>query len=88
MLRIRAALDPARPVTAHAAVLAGLAVASGLGFRLDQYQTPARRGLQDTLTRLDPGMRELITQTQDAVDSALLAHRAVSPTATHPPGVC
>ena len=40
MLRVRSALDPARPLTAHAAALAGLAVACGLGFRVDQYRAP------------------------------------------------
>ena len=41
LLRVRSALDPARPLPAHGAVLAGLAVACGLSFRLDQYQPPA-----------------------------------------------
>src|SRR5206468_4178745 len=35
MLRVRSALDPAREVTPHAGVLAGLAAGAGLGFRLD-----------------------------------------------------
>ena len=43
MLRVRSALDPARPLTAHAAALTGLAVACGLGFRLDLYQAQAGR---------------------------------------------
>jgi hypothetical protein len=77
MLRIRSALDPLRPVTPHAAALAGLAVASGLRFRLDQYQyqTQAGRSIQDAVAALGPGLRELITQTQTAVDSTVLSHR-------------
>jgi hypothetical protein len=75
VLRVRSALDPARPVTAHAAALTGLAVASGLGFRLDQYQTQASRSIQDAVAVLGPGLRELIAQTQTAVDSAVLAQR-------------
>jgi len=75
MLRVRSALDPARPLTAHSAALAGLAAASGLSFRLDQYQTRAGRSVQDAVARLGPGLRELIAQTQTAVDSAVLSHR-------------
>ena len=77
MLRIRSALDPARPVTPHAAALTGLAVASGLSFRLDQYQyqTEARRTIQDAVAALGPGLQELISQAQTAVDSTVLSHR-------------
>jgi len=77
MLRVRSALDPARPVTPHAAALTGLAAACGLSFRLDQYQyqTQADRSIQDAVAALGPGLRELITQTQTAVDSTVLSHR-------------
>ena len=57
------------------AVLAGLAVACGLGFRLEQYATPAGRSLDEAVGYLGPDLRELIAQTQAAVDSALLSHR-------------
>ena len=75
MLRIRSALDPARPITAHAAALTGLAVAAGLRFRLDQYQTQAGRTVQDAVAALGPGLQELISQTRTAVDSTVLSHR-------------
>ncbi len=75
MLRVRSALDPARPVTPHAAALTGLAVACGLRFRLDQYQTQAGRSIQDAVAALGPGLRELVSQTQTAVDSTVLSHR-------------
>lgn len=75
MLRVRSALDPARPLTAHAAALAGLAVACGLGFRLDQYQTQAGRPVEYAVAQLGPGLQELIAQTQTAVDSTVLSHR-------------
>lgn len=75
MLRVRSAPDPARPLTAHNAALTGLAVACGLGFRLDRYQTQAGRPAQDAVARLGPGLRELIAQTQTAVDSAVLSQR-------------
>jgi hypothetical protein len=73
MLRVRSALDPARPVTPYGAVLTGLAVASGLGFRLDQYQARAGRSVQDVVALLGLGLQELIAQTQTAVDSAVLS---------------
>jgi Golgi phosphoprotein 3 GPP34 len=75
MTRVRPALDPARQVTAYAGVLAGLAVASGLGFRLDQYQAQAGRNATDAVARLPPDLRQLITQTQITVSSAVLSHR-------------
>jgi len=76
LLRVRAALDPARPLPAYGAVLAGLATACGLGFRLDQYQASAGRRLDEALAQLNPGLRELVAQTQAAVDNAVLSHRA------------
>ena len=75
MLRVRSALDRTRPLTAHAAALAGLAVACGLGFRLDFYQIQADRPVQDAVAQLGSGLQELIAQTQTAVDSAVLSHR-------------
>jgi Golgi phosphoprotein 3 (GPP34) len=75
MLRVRSALNPARPLTAHAAALTGLAVACGLGFRLDLYQAQAGRPVQDAVAQLGPGLQELIAQTQTAVDSTVLSHR-------------
>jgi len=75
MLRVRSALDPAREVTPYAAALAGLAVACGLGFRLDQYQTGVGRSAGDAVAYLPPNLRQLITQTQITVSSAVLSHR-------------
>ena len=75
MTRVRSALDPARQVTTYAGVLAGLAVASGLGFRLDQYQTGAGRSTADAVAYLPPDLRQLIIQTQITVSSAVLSQR-------------
>ena len=76
MLRVRSALDPAREVTPYAAALAGLAVACGLGFRLDQYQARRPAAAPRTPSRyLAPDLRQLITQTQITVSSAVLSHR-------------
>ena len=76
LLRVRSALDPARPLSAHGAVLAGLAAACGLSFRLTQYLPPAGLRLEEALGQLNPRLQELIAQTQAAVDSAVLSHRA------------
>jgi hypothetical protein len=75
MLRARGALDPDRPWSAYGAVLAGLALACGLGFRIAQYAAPGSRSLDELTWRLEPGLVELITQTQTAVASTVLAHR-------------
>ena len=75
MTRVRPALDPARQVTAYATILAGLAVASGLGFRLDQYQVQAGRNAEEAVAHLPPDLRQLITQTQITVSSAVLSQR-------------
>jgi hypothetical protein len=52
-----------------------LAVACGLGFRLDQYQTRAGRSAGDAVAHLPPDLRQLITQTQITVSAAVLSQR-------------
>jgi hypothetical protein len=75
--RARSALDTSRPITAKAAALAGLAAACGLETRLLAYAPPrGRRSPQEAAGLLPSGLRELIAQTQAAVDSAVLAQRA------------
>jgi len=76
VLRVRAALDPARPLTVEGVVLAALAEACGLGFRLAQY-TPAHgaRPMDQMAVQLGPSLCDLIAQTKAAVDSAVLTHR-------------
>jgi hypothetical protein len=74
--RVKAALDPARPVPVTGVVLAGLAAACGLAPRLGLYLPSGSRTRIDVMARLlDPGLGEVITHTQAAVDAALLAHR-------------
>jgi hypothetical protein len=76
LARVRAVLDPARSGTVHGVVLVGLAAACGLGSRLLPYGPPgARRWLDAAVRQLSPDLRELIAQTQAAVDSALLSQR-------------
>jgi Golgi phosphoprotein 3 GPP34 len=75
LVRVRSALDTARPVSAHGTVLAGLADGCGLGFRLAQYVPPADRRLDGALGHLHPALQELIAQVHAAVGSSLLSHR-------------
>jgi hypothetical protein len=76
VLRVRAALDASRPLAVHDAVLAGLADACGLWFRLAPY-LPAKavRPVHHAVAQLPASLQNLIAQTRAAVASALLAHR-------------
>jgi len=75
LVRVKAALDSARPVP-QPVLLGGLAAACGLGHQLALFLPPgALRRLDDAVRGLPADLRELIAQTQSAVDSALLAHR-------------
>jgi hypothetical protein len=74
--RLKAALHPDRPGDAQAIALAGLAAACGLGPRLALYLPAGARTRTDALVSLlTPDLHEVITQTQAAVDAAVLAHR-------------
>ncbi len=74
--RLQAALNPARPADTQAITLAGLAAACGLQPRLELYLPPGARSRTDALVPLlAPALRQVIAQTQAAVDAAVLAHR-------------
>jgi hypothetical protein len=76
LVRVKAALCARGPVTAQPVLLGGLAAACGLGHQLSLYLPPGvGHRLDHAAIYLDPGLRELLAQTQAAVDSALLAHR-------------
>jgi hypothetical protein len=76
VIRVKAALDPMRRAAPESTALAGLAVACGLGPRVLAYGPPrACEELAGRVRLLGPDLRELISQTQAAVDSAVLAHR-------------
>jgi len=75
LLRARPATDPARPLTAHAVILAGLATGCGLQFRLDQYLPAAGRSIEEAVSLLTPDLRQLDGAVQAAVAGAVLAHR-------------
>ena len=73
---MKSALDARRPADTQAVALAGLAAACGLGPRLGLYLPSGARARTGALVPLlGPGLRQVITQTQAAVDDALLAHR-------------
>ena len=76
LLRTRPATDPARPLTAHAVILAGLAAGCGLQFRLDQYLPAAGRSIEQAVSLLTPDLQQLDGAVQAAVAGAVLAHRA------------
>jgi hypothetical protein len=74
--RLKAALYPGRPGDAQAIALAGLAAAAGLGPHLALYLPAGARTRTGALVPLlPPDLHEVITQTQAAVDAAVLAHR-------------
>jgi outer membrane murein-binding lipoprotein Lpp len=75
LLRARPATDATRPLTAHAAILAGLAAGCGLRFRLDQYLPVAGRSIEQAVSALPPDLQQLTGAVQAAVDGAVLAHR-------------
>lgn len=75
LTRALTALDQNQPVHPIGATLAGLANACGLAPRLVNYSPPNARRLDDAVEQLWPGLRDLISQTRAAVDSAVLAHR-------------
>jgi hypothetical protein len=74
--RVKSALSAARPADVQDVALAGLAAACGLGAWLAAYlPSGSRARMEAAAAQLDPGLRELIAQTQAAVGAALLAHR-------------
>jgi hypothetical protein len=74
--RAKSGLDQHWDADIHGVALAALADGCGLGARLALYVPAAsRHRLPGAAGRLDPALREVITQTQVAVDSAVLAHR-------------
>ena len=75
LLRTRAALHTARTPTSYAALLAGLTLACGLGFRFADLTDAPARSPGEVIRMLSPPLRELITHVQATADSALLSQR-------------
>lgn len=74
-LRARAALDTARPPTPYAALLAGLAVAAGLGFRFTDLPDAQARSAREAARVLPLPLQELIAHVQASADAAVLSAR-------------
>lgn len=76
MIRVKAVMAQTRPATVSDIVLAGMALACGLGSRVLPYgPAGARSNVESSVRKLHPGLRELIACTQAAVDGALLSQR-------------
>jgi Golgi phosphoprotein 3 (GPP34) len=75
LLRAHAALDAARTPGLYTALLGGLALASGLGFRFADFTGTPARSADEAIRMLSPPQRELIAHVQATADSALLSQR-------------
>lgn len=75
LLRAHAALNAARPLTPYPALLAGLASACGLGFRLSGLADASDRSVGQAAQVLPPVLRELIARVQGTADAAVLSNR-------------
>lgn len=73
LLRARAALDGARTPTPYSALLSGLTVACGLGFRFPDFPNAPARVI--TATLLPRPLQELVAHVQVIADAAVLSAR-------------
>jgi hypothetical protein len=75
LLRASAALDAARTLTPYSALLTGLTVACGLGFRFAGLATAPTRGTAEAAQVLPHPLPELIAQVQVTADAVVLSTR-------------
>jgi hypothetical protein len=75
LLRARAALGTARPLTEYAAVLAGLVMACGLGFRFSDLPDAPVRSAEEVAQMLHRPLQEFIAHVQLTADAAVLSAR-------------
>jgi hypothetical protein len=75
LLRAQAALDGTRTLTLYSALLTGLTVACGLGFRFADLSKGPTRGAEEAVGMLPRPLKELIAHVQMAADAAVLAAR-------------
>jgi hypothetical protein len=75
LLRAHAALDAAWALTPYSAVLAGLALACGLGFRFPGPSNAPGRTAQEAARALPRPLQELIAQVRATADSTVLSAR-------------
>jgi hypothetical protein len=75
LLRAHAVLDETRPLTRYSALLYGVTVACGLGFRFSELSKPATRSAEDATRMLTRPLHRLIAHVQLAADAAVLSNR-------------
>jgi hypothetical protein len=75
LLRAQAALDAARTLTPYSAVLTGLTVACGLGFRFSDFPGAPARDIKETPRILPRPLQDLIAHVQGCADAAVLSAR-------------
>ncbi len=75
LLRAHAALDGARTLTPYSALLTGLTVACGLGFRFSVFSNAPARDIAETARILPRPLRELIAHVQVTADATVLSTR-------------
>jgi hypothetical protein len=75
LLRAHAALEAAKVLTPYSALLAGLALACGLGFRFSDFRSAPRRTAEEATRILSRPLQELIAEVQVTVDSTVLSTR-------------
>jgi Golgi phosphoprotein 3 GPP34 len=75
LLRARAALDAARTLAPYPALLTGLAVACGLGFRFSNLSDAPVRSTGEVTQVLPRPLQELLVHVQVTADAAVLAAR-------------
>jgi len=75
LLRAHAALEAGRELTPYNALLAGLVLACGLGFRFADFPGTPGRAAEDAARALPRPLRELIAQVQLTSDQAVLSTR-------------
>jgi Golgi phosphoprotein 3 (GPP34) len=75
LLRAHATLDVARTPTPYSALLTGLTVACGLGFRFSDFSNAPARDIKETARILPRPLQDLIAHVQRCADAAVLSAR-------------
>jgi hypothetical protein len=75
LLRAHAALEADRTLTPYSALLTGLTVACGLGFRFSGFPGAPGRAAGEATRALPRPLRELIAQVQVTADATVLSTR-------------
>jgi hypothetical protein len=75
LLRAHAALDATRTLTPNSALLTGLTLAFGLGFRFSALSDGPARSAEEATRVLSRPMQELIAHVQVTADNTVLSTR-------------